>query len=286
VKTFNLKKTFLYAFIVSISISALLGIVATLTGTVEQNGRILLTALTITIASFSMFLNGIFFEKMLGKILPLVGFVLTGIAAVLCISTIWDALEFRVFLTIIVLLFANFFLFPFSFYYEDRKKPLLPIVGSISTIIAALLSIRAIWSFPANEFLERLFFVSVVLAVACFYLSLIFMVTLAKKFAWSVITVQIAVWLLAAILIWLIVFEPRPNTFLSEIISRISVILAIIITAFTVMIPIFYRLNISELAPPEKITVKEIDAKILRLKSQIEWLEKQKKEIVETSTGL
>lgn len=266
--------------------SAVLGIFATLTGTVEQNSRILLTALTITIASFSMFLNGIFFEKMLGKILPFVGFALTGIAAILCISTIWDTLEFRPFATIVVLLFTNFFLFPFSFYYEEKKKLLLPLIGTICAIIAALLSVRAIWEFPKNHFLERLFFVTAVVSIACFYLSLIFLITLAKKFAWTVTAVQIAVWLLVGILLWLIVFEPKLSTAAEEIVSRISVILAIIIAALTVMIPILYRLNIAELAPVEKITVTEIDAKIGRLKTQIESLEKQRKEILETSTGV
>lgn len=280
----NIKKIFLYTFIASISISAFLGIIATLTGTVEQNSRILLTALTITTASFSMFLNGIFFERMFGKILPAVGFILTGIAAILCVGTIWaDEFNYRPLATIIVLLFANFFLFPFAFYYEESKKPILPLVGSIFTIIAALLSVRAIWALPPNKFLERLFFVSVVFAITCFYLSLIFLITLSKRYVWAIKAVQVTVWILVTILLWLIVFEPQLQGTTEEIVSRVLVILAIIIAALTVMIPIFFRLSRAELEPPEKITIEEIEEKIARHKSQIESLEKMKKNVMEAS---
>lgn len=279
-----MRKIFLYTFIASISASALLGIIVTLTGTVEQNSRILLTALTITTASFSMFLNGIFFERMFGKILPAIGFTLTGVAAILCIGTIWaDDFNYRPLATIITLLFANFFLFPFAFYYEESKRRFLPLAGSVSTIIAALLSVRAIWAFPANEFLERLFFVAVVIGVACFYLALIFLITLSKRYAWTMKAVQIAVWSLVSILLWLIVFEPRLAGAAEQIVLRVMVILSIIIAALTVMIPIFYRLSRAELETPDKITVAEIEEKIARHKSQIETLEKMKKRILETS---
>lgn len=166
----NLKKIFLYAFIASISISALMGIVAVITGTIDQNQRILLTALTITLASFSMFLNGIFFEKMLGRILPTVGFVLTGIAAILCIGTIWNAFELRPFITVLILLFTNFFLFPFSFYYEERKTVLLPVAGVIASIIAAALSIRAVWEFSSDDSLRKLFLSQMSLLLRVFIL--------------------------------------------------------------------------------------------------------------------
>lgn len=280
----NIRKIFLYIFIASISVSAFLGIIVTLTGTVEQNSRILLTALTITTASFSMFLNGIFFERMFGKVLPAIGFILTGLAAVLCIGTIWnDDFNYRPLATIIVLLFANFFLFPFAFYYEETKRSFLPLAGSIFTIIAALLSVRAIWQLPPNKFLERLFFVAVVFSIACFYLSLIFLITLSKKYAWSIKAVQITVWALVAISLWLIIFEPQLRETTGEIVSRLMIILSIIIAAFTVMIPIFYRLSRAELPPPEKITVEEIEEKIARHKAQIDQLEKMKKGILETS---
>lgn len=283
-QTINLRKIFLYAFIVSISASALLGIIVTLTGTVDQNSRMLLTALTITTASFSMFLNGIFFERMFGKILPAIGFILTGVAAILCVGTIWaDDFNYRPLATIIVLLFANFFLFPFAFYYEESKRSFLPLAGSIFTIIAALLSVRAIWEFSPNKFLERLFFVAVVFAVACFYLSLIFLITLSKRYAWTMKAVQIVVWILVSILLWLIIFEPQLQETAQEIVSRVTVILSILIAALTVMIPIFYRLSRAELEVPEKITVDEIEKRIARHKSEIDTLEKMKKGILEAS---
>lgn len=280
----NIRKIFLYAFIGSILASALLGIIVTLTGTYDRNSQILLTALTITTASFSMFLNGIFFERMFGKILPAIGFLLTGIAAVLCIGTIWsDEANYKPLATIIVLLFANFFLFPFAFYYEESKRKLLPVIGSAATIIAALLSVRAIWEFSKSHFLERTFFVAVVIAVACFYLSLIFLITLSKRYAWTMKAVQITVWTLVGILLWLIIFEPNLQETAQEIVTRVLVILSIIIAALTVMIPIFYRLSRAELDPPEKITVEEIEKRIARHKSEIENLEKMKKSILETS---
>lgn len=280
----DLKKIFLYIFIGSISLSALLGIAVTLTGTVQQNSRILLTALTITTASFSMFLNGIFFERMFGKILPAVGFILTGIAALLCIGTIWsDSVNYRPLATIIVLLFANFLLFPFAFYYEESKRKILPFAGAGFTIIAALLSVRAIWEFAPNENLRKLFFVALTISIACFYLALIFLITLSKRYAWAMKAVQIAVGALVSLLVWMIIFEPDLSEAFGEIVSRLLVILSIIIAALTVMIPIFYRLSRAELETPEKITVEEIEEKIARHKAQIERLEKMKKNILETS---
>lgn len=86
-----------------------------------------------------------------------------------------------------------------------------------------------------------------------------------------------------AISLWLIVFEPQLRETTGEIISRLMIILSIIIAAFTVMIPIFYRLSRAELPPPEKITVEEIEEKIARHKTQIETLEKMKKSILEAS---
>ena len=95
--------------------------------------------------------------------------------------------------------------------------------------------------------------------------------------------VQIAVWTLAAILLWRIIFEPELQGMAGEIVSRVSIILAIIIAALTVMIPIFYRLSRAELDPPEKITVEEIEKRIAKHKSEIDNIEKMKKSILETS---
>lgn len=279
----NLKKNFLYAFIVSIALSALLGIFATLTGTLDKNGKILLTAVTITAASFSMFINGIFIERAFGKILPFIGFSLTLVATVLSLTTIWTSNDFRPFSTVMILLFANFCLFPFAFYYEERRKRLIPLFGVISTLCAALLAIAFIWFDKIFDAYFKHFTIFLIFAAACFYLSLVLIVPLAKKYSWAMITVQAAVWLLAFMLCTVIIFDKNENSLFELILMRLTVILAISVAALTILIPIFYRLSLSELAVPEKLSLEEIENRIRHHKDRIFALEEMKRGIVESS---
>lgn len=86
----NLKKFFLYTLIISVVISALLGIGVLLFGEFDElAARVLLTTFTITVASILGLACGAYFESGRGKALPLAGIFFSIAGGVLCIVMIW-----------------------------------------------------------------------------------------------------------------------------------------------------------------------------------------------------
>jgi hypothetical protein len=84
------KKVALWFLIVSVAISAALGIVALLTGTFgDFQMRIVLTTLTISAASIGALASGTLWEARGRKDLPIVGIGLSMVAALLLITGIW-----------------------------------------------------------------------------------------------------------------------------------------------------------------------------------------------------
>lgn len=87
----NLKKVFLYTLIISVVISALLGIGVLLFGEFgDFSTRILMTTSSITLASILALACGVYLESKRGKIVPLAGIALSIAAAALCIFMIWQ----------------------------------------------------------------------------------------------------------------------------------------------------------------------------------------------------
>jgi hypothetical protein len=242
----NLKKTFLYLLIASVCLSVVIGILVVLFGTQEQGSRIFLTSLTITVASFSLFLNGIFFERLLGKILPFAGFIITPVCAALCIVHIWEmSNEFRPLATAAILLAANFALYPLAFYRERKGALIIPLLGFLSTLAVTAFVLSMIWDFGTpSETVTRLFYTVYLLALACFYLSLILRVNLAPAFRWSQVATQIVVWLLfGCSAAFIRISEPLAETPVEVMLTRAIIILSILVTAFTVLTPVFYFLG-------------------------------------------
>lgn len=88
----NLRKFFLYLLIVSVVLSALIGIGVVLFGDFgEFETRILLTALTITCTSILGLACGAYFESKRGRVLPLSGIALSIISAVIGTIIIWSS---------------------------------------------------------------------------------------------------------------------------------------------------------------------------------------------------
>lgn len=93
VQVFPVKRAFLYSLILSVVLSALLGIIAILSGEFGWlELRILLTAVTISLASINGLACGAYLGTGKGKLLPWVGIVLTLVSTLLIVSQIW--LEF------------------------------------------------------------------------------------------------------------------------------------------------------------------------------------------------
>ncbi len=214
----NLKKLFLYSLIVSVSLSALIGIGVILFGNFgDFEGKVLATTFTIACTSILGLACGAYLEKKRGKILPTFGIGFSIISAVMCSIVIWS-----------------------NFHIDNEF--FLKMLGSIT-----------------------------ISAVACSHLSLISIAELDAKFQWSKIVLTGCVWILVSILLYIIWFQPNSD---SDFIIRVIAVLSIIITALTIVTPVFYKLS-SGLNQAE-----EIDAEINRLKTRIAELEQQKAEIV------
>ncbi|MBX3288899.1 MAG: hypothetical protein KF855_06080 [Acidobacteria bacterium] len=87
----NLKRLFLYPLLVSVALSAVIGIGVVLFGDFGSfEVRVLMTTLTVTATSILGLACGAFFETGRGRLLPMAGIVITVIAAVMTLLIIWD----------------------------------------------------------------------------------------------------------------------------------------------------------------------------------------------------
>lgn len=90
----NLKKTFLYALISSVSISAIVAIGVLLFGSFGSiEVRVLMTTLTITGASILGLASGAYFELGRRRMMPLAGIVLSVVAALMTFLIIWNVAD-------------------------------------------------------------------------------------------------------------------------------------------------------------------------------------------------
>jgi hypothetical protein len=86
----NLKKIFLYSLIISVALSALIGIGVVLFGNFgEFETKILLTNFTVTCLSILGLACGAYYETRRGRTLPFSGIVMSIVSAVLCVYIIW-----------------------------------------------------------------------------------------------------------------------------------------------------------------------------------------------------
>lgn len=86
----NAKKLFLYLFLASIGISALVGIAILIFGNFgELEIKVLLTALTVTVTSILGLACGAFLETRRRRIIPLAGIILALVSAVMWMFVIW-----------------------------------------------------------------------------------------------------------------------------------------------------------------------------------------------------
>ncbi len=156
-------------------------------------------------------------------------------------------------------------------YLETGRGKILPLAGITLAVIACVLWVFLVWNGTVHEaFFAKTLLSLTLLAASCSHLSLISLARLDKRFRWSNYVLQVAVWLLTAILLVLIWQNFKGN---SDLISRIIGVLSIVIAALTITTPVFHRL--SNHAP----NAEEIDAEIERLKARIEELEKQRADL-------
>lgn len=210
----NLRKFFLYLLIISVAVSALMGIGVVLLGNFgDREARILMTTSVIVCTSILGLACGANLEAGRGKLLPFSGIILSIVSAALCTYLVWGTYH-----------------------------------GSVGkTAVTTSL-----------------------LAAVCAHLSLISLARLDARFSWAYYVIFAADWVLAAILLYILWFEPSSD---SDFVPRIIGVLGIVIAALTIMTPVFHRLS------RKVIESDAIDAEIARLKARIEELERRKSEI-------
>jgi hypothetical protein len=214
----SLRKFFLYTLIVSVVVSALIGIGVILFGEFgEFEARVLMTTSTITVTSILGLACGALFELGRARVLPVSGIVLSVVACVLCVVMIW-------------------------------------------------------WRDPYNQNLGKTTLTAVMLATACAHLSLISLAWLDARFKWSFYSLWATDWVLNAILLYILWFEPESS---SDMIARVIGVLSIIIAALTIMTPVFHKLSKKPIE-----TADGIDAEIADLRAKIEELERRRAALV------
>ena len=161
-------------------------------------------------------------------------------------------------------------------YLETGRGRAMPIAGIALSIAAALMTFLIIWNVTdRNEIFIKATGTVTLLALCSSHLSLLSLARLDKRFAWSRIAAFIFVWLLAAILLYLMWFEPEGD---SDLVFRVIGILSILIAAVTVITPVFHKLSTSE------DEAAEIDAEIEKLRAKIEELETRKAALHQSET--
>lgn len=181
------KKVALWFLIVSVAISAVMGIIAILSGTFgEFQAKIIFTTLTISAASIGALASGALWENRNRRLLPAMGVMLALLAAVLLIVGIW--------------------LTHFS---------------------------EGYWKFTAS---------TCVLAIATAHTCLLALAKLARRFFWSRLIAFTANYLLALLIILMIYVEPQ-----GDFGVRVIGVTSIIVAAMTIMTPIFHRLSRGDL---------------------------------------
>lgn len=157
--------------------------------------------------------------------------------------------------------------------YEAGRGRRLPLAGIVLSVVSALALFLIIWNvLDDNETYIKTTITLVIGAIVASHLSLLRLARLDGRFAWTYTFAVVCDVLLAAIVLYLMWFEPEGE---SDLVFRTMGVLSILIAAVTVVTPVFHRLStgVDE--------VEKIDEEIAALKQRIEELEKRKIETLD-----
>lgn len=180
-------------------------------------------------------------------------------------------LEVRILMTTLTITATSILGLACGAYFETGRGRVLPLAGIVLALAAAVMTFLIIWDVMDDyeNYIKATGTVTLA-ALSCAHLSLLSLARLDKRFAWSRIAAFIVVWVLSALLTYLIWFEPEAN---NELLARTLGVLAILVASVTVVTPVFHKLSATE------PTVADIDAEIDELKARIAELETQKADL-------
>lgn len=205
-----------------------------------------------------------------------------GLSAVIGIGVIlfgdFGEIEVRVLMTTLTVTVTSIFGLACGAYLESGRGKLLPLAGIALSIVAALMCFLVIWNvLDDSEVFTKSFVTAVLLAAACSHLSLLSLARLDKRFSWTRIVASVCVAMLAAILLYIVWFEPYGD---SDVVYRILGVLGILVASITVVTPILHKLSSAG------STLDKIDAELAELKRKVSELEAERARLVEQkSTG-
>lgn len=202
-------------------------------------------------------------------IVSVVASALIGIGVILFRE--FGELETRILLTTFTITVASILGLACGANLELKRGRILPIVGIFFSITGAFLCMVMIWKAESDAItLGKLTLTAVMIATLCAHLSLISMAWLDTRFKWSYYVVMAADFILTAILLIILWFEPESS---GDMTARIIGVLSIVIAALTIMTPVFHKLSVK---PESGNELENIDAEIATLRGRIEELERRK----------
>ncbi len=159
-------------------------------------------------------------------------------------------------------------------YYETGRAKAFPLAGIAFSVLACFFAIYQTWVGDWGvEAIWKSGATAAILATVFAHLSLISLATLDRRFLWSRLLLYVADIALAAILLFILWFEPDSS---SDIVGRIIGVLSIIIAALTIVTPVFHKLS------DKGIDIASIDAEIEVLRRRIDELEAKKASVPPT----
>lgn len=188
---------------------------------------------------------------------------LIGIVVLLVGS--FDEISVRVLMTTLTVTVTSILGLANGAYYESGRGRRLAAVGIVVSILAALMTLFIVWDVLDDyENYIKASLTAMLFAVSTSHLSLLSLARLDRRFEWSNMAARIVIGLLVGLLLYLIWLTPPGD---SEILARIMGVLAILISALTVMTPVFHKLSAGE------DEAAEIDAEIAALREKLAELE-------------
>jgi hypothetical protein len=158
---------------------------------------------------------------------------------------------------------------------DAGRSRTLGIAGIVFSLLSAIALFLIIWNaLDDSEIFIKTTLTLVTLAVVCSHLSLLSIATLDKRFAWSRTVSAVCDWLLAAILLFIMWFEPEGS---SDLIYRIIGVLSIIIAALTVITPVFHKFS-----KGSGQDLNALDAEIEELRSRLHDLQERRSSLTNT----